>query len=141
MFSVVGTYSAPRYNVSIPDGETTSELKRTVGSEMTPQAEFSFSRGETYHGWVIKRSLLHGLPVTAQPMSVFEQSLHVGWPLTVVQGFIHQNGPEKHTHGAFLFSSKIEPPYDKMIPYEPVWLGILFWGLVGAATAFIRKKK
>ncbi len=136
-----GFFSSPRYNVSTTDEETVSALTETVGAEMTPSPDFSFSRGETYQGFLFRRSLMHGLPVTAQPMSMFEQSLEVGWPLAVVRGVVHQNGPERHTHGAMLFGSKIEPPYDKMLPYQPVWPGILLWGLLGAATAFIPKKK
>lgn len=138
---VSGGFSSQLYNVSVSEEETAAALKRTLGAEMTPTPDFSFTRGETHQGWMVRRSLLHGLPAVSQPMSMIEQSIQVGWPLTIVQGSIHQNGPEKHVHGVFLMSDRIEPPYNRVFPYQPSWLGVLVWGLIGAATVFIRKKK
>lgn len=93
------------------------------------------STGGTSHTWLLRRAYVEG-QLDFSPSSRFsEQVLKVGWPFTGVRGFVRRAGSELRTEGAWVVGVPNSDGLVRMLPLQPVWPGIVVFGLASILLA------
>lgn len=139
--ALVGAAVQPVLGPSMSTTEAAAALAfsfRGAGSE--PGAWYDPS-GNASHSWIFRRAFVTGHLGSDSGTAYSEQVLKVGWPFTVARGFIRTVGPEMSQEGARVMGAAKAGLPTRMLPTQPVWPGVVFFGLVGAIgfTAISRR--
>jgi len=129
LFALLGLAAPPYLGDRIPDMEARSALSFSFAEEGNEWAE---AAGYVSHGWLYRRAYLRGTPTAGSGFPRSEQALKSGWPFTVVRGFVRTRGEEVALAGAGWASTPEPGQPARLLPLQPIWPGILLYGLVGA---------
>jgi hypothetical protein len=137
LFAAFGWAMPPTSGTSITASDAATALSFSFPGTATEATPWHAPNGTASRGWIIRRAYVHGYVGSESGTRYSEQVLKVGWPFTVVRGFIRSAGPELRTQGACFVdpTAAIQPV--RMLPAQPVWPGILFVGLAGVLVATV----
>lgn len=91
--------------------------------------------GTAHHGWLFRTAYVEGSLGAESGVGYSEQVLKVGWPFTVVRGFIRTAGDEVELEGARLVGGVDRGQPVRLVPMQPVWPGMALYGLLGMVAA------
>lgn len=132
--ATLGLFIDTSYDVHLDPHVAAESLVFVFQHETGSTLEFGSADGATYHSFLTRRSFISGDALNETEPGYSEQVLKMGWPFTVARGFVHGTPSGNHTHGAILFSTDSALPTRPILPIQPVWPGIAFWGLIGVLT-------
>lgn len=135
MALVVGSTVDSTYSESLGGTAAVEALEFVFGLEGGSAVHISSAEGATHHSAFTRKSFIQG--VAPEGGRYAEQVLKVGWPFTIARAFVHETPEGRHTHGVFGSELGRSLPAESIYPVQPVWPGVLFWGLVGVAGAAI----
>lgn len=128
-FALLGLVAAPSLGDPIPDPEIRSALSFAFPGEGDGWTDVT---GHASHGRLYRRAYVRGTAAAGSGVPRSEQALKSGWPFTVVRGFVRTRGEEVALAGAGWASPPAASAPARLLPLQPVWPGIVLWGLVGA---------
>lgn len=102
-------------------------LRLAFARETQAGANWEDVSGTTLHHPLIRRAYLRG---TSDGAFFSEQVLKVGWPFTLVRGFVRVRAGEIRPRGAMWLRGDATSGPVMFFPFQPVWPGLLFTGLV-----------
>lgn len=135
-----------------------AQARPTLGPAMTPaQAAaalaFAFSdagpapdvwadpAGHTMHGWLFRRGYVTGRLGSEPAVAYSEQVLKVGWPFTVVRGFVRTVGSQVRLDGALVLDATAPTTARRLVPLQPVWPGLGLSWLLGAIVCVMVERR
>jgi hypothetical protein len=101
----------------------------------TVEQEWEDPTGSASHGWLFRRAYIAGYGSSTPPTHYSEQVLKVGWPFTVVRGFIRNVEGRISREGAPWTEAQAPEGAARLLPTQPVWLGLALYGLLGTIVA------
>ncbi len=138
LFALLGITAPPRLGAPLSTEATVRALSFSFPMEGNLWLEPS---GHASHGWLYRRAYVEGMSAGRGSTRYSEQVLKVGWPFTVVRGFIWREGV-KVTGSGVGWKSEMGPAGTaRLLPVQPVWPGILFYGLVGIILSRVRRPR
>lgn len=124
----MGVLASPGIESRLTDDEASAALTYSfpnAGSEWVNPA------GYVSHDWLYRRVYVEGRTGQPDPVRYTEQVLKSGWPFTVSRGFVRTSNGETTTEGvAWMASTPVDGPV-RLLPVQPVWPGLVFYGLLG----------
>lgn len=144
-----GALAAIGYSLEPGPGEpiTAEEAGATLNfafrTELGPSHTWQTANGSISHTWFVRRAFAEGISSDGFSTRYTEQVLKVGWPFTMVRGFVRVTGSSIEADGAYLLDSGAETGPVRFLPLLPVWPGVLFDGLLLGLVFFglVRLKK
>ena len=127
----VGAAAAPAPGTSITTTEAAAALAFSFPDAGSEPASWFSPSGNASQGWLIRRAYVTGRLWSETGTVYSEHVLKVGWPFTVVRGFIRMVGSETSQEGAGGIPPAPGATSARMLPTQPVWPGLIFYGLVG----------
>ncbi|NNK48194.1 MAG: hypothetical protein HKP01_04915 [Gemmatimonadetes bacterium] len=132
LFGLVGLAATPSLGPSLSDGETLAALAFSFPAEGGDWTEAS---GYASPGWLYRRAYVAGTSQAGVRCS--EQVLKAGWPFTVVRGFARSGGGDHGNEGVGWISNSRPGEPARLLPIEPVWPGIVLYGLLGVLAWYM----
>jgi hypothetical protein len=126
LFGLVGLAARPSLGLPLSGGEALAALSFSFPGEGGDWTEAS---GYASHGWLYRRAYVEGTSPAGTRRS--EQVLKVGWPFTVVRGFVRNGGGNPGHEGVGWTSDPRPGEPARLLPVQPVWPGIALYGLLG----------
>lgn len=126
---------APTTGNSLDPSEAAAALRFAFPDAGDGSNSWHAPEGTATRGRLIRRAYVHGHLDSSSGPRYSEQVLKVGWPFTVVRGFIRSSGTELRTRGAYFVGPAAVNEPVRMLPMQPVWPGIIVVGLAGALAA------
>lgn len=105
------------------------------------EGEWHGVSGTARHGWLLRQAHVKGKLGSIAGKQYSEQVLKVGWPFTVVRGFVRTAGDEVTREGAHLLGPKAPGQTVQFLPTQPVWPGVVLYGLIGMLGTTRRKRR
>ncbi|MEM8558533.1 MAG: hypothetical protein AAGG50_11985 [Bacteroidota bacterium] len=133
-FGVLGFVLSPSLDTTLAEADAVAALAFTFDDR--PGA-WQNASGQIAHTWLYRQAYIGGeVRRGTASVSHTEQVLKVGWPFTVVRGFIRSAGSDvEHTGVAWSAETVGQPA--RLWPVQPVWPGVVFYGLAGLAFALV----
>ncbi|MEO0556961.1 MAG: hypothetical protein AAF170_02125 [Bacteroidota bacterium] len=129
-FSLVGLAVTPGGESAPLGSDAAAEALAFAFPNASASSEaWAEATGRVSHGWLLRRAYIEGTLVSDAPVRHSEQILKVGWPFTVVRGFVRTSGAEMQTEGARIIGPASSPV--RVLPLQPVWPGVVLMGLMG----------
>jgi hypothetical protein len=126
-FGFIGLAATPSLGPPLSVGEAETALAFSFPDEGRDWTE---SSGHASHGWLYRRAYVEGTSRAGVRRS--EQVLKVGWPFTVVRGFVRGGDGEPGNLGVAWTSPASRGEPARLLPVQPVWPGLAFFGFLGA---------
>lgn len=127
-FAVGGLVVPLRYEQTASDDAVTFALDYAFPTAAASPGPWTETAGAITHRKLYRRAFMKGKKTA--PYS--EQVLKVGFPFTVVRGFIRTSPAGTDALGAVFVAGDMEAGQATFMPLLPVWPGLVFFGLVGA---------
>ena len=134
LFAAVGlaTKSGPGSPIATPAAEAALVFAFPTASS---GREWHAVSGTTRRGWLRRQAYVEGNLGSTAGERYSEQVLKVGWPFTVVRGFVRTAGSEVTREGAHLVGPAVPGQPARLLPTQPVWPGVILYGLIGMLGA------
>lgn len=130
VFAALGTLIPPASAPALPSEQAAEALAFSFAEVEADPEQWVAAEGVADHRWWTRRSFVSG---ETEAGRYSEQVLKVGWPFTVVRGFIQTSGDAiVPVHSRPLGSATVGPR--RMLPLQPVWPGVVAMGLIGLLT-------
>ena len=139
--ALVGAMVPPGLGSNITSSEAEAALTLSFSDAVSQSDQWYAASGHASHGWFIRRASVTALLGSDSGTVYSEQVLKVGWPFTVVRGFIRTVGFEMNREGARLIASQEAAASHRMVPTQPVWPGVAFFGLLGALGFAVAERR
>ena len=133
LFALVGLAATPSLGDPLSDDETAAALSLAFPEEGSDWSQMS---GYAAHGHLYRRAYVEGTSLAGARRS--EQVLKVGWPFTVVRGFVRSGGSETVDFGVGWHSEATDGEPARLLPVQPVWPGLAFYGLLSVLASGAR---
>jgi hypothetical protein len=135
LFAIVGvtTQSIPGSPIGAMSAEATLVFAFPTGS--AEGGQWHSVSGTARHGWLLRHAYVEGNLDSISGVLHSEQVLKVGWPFTVVRGFIRTVGSEVEREGARLVGRADPGQPVRLLPTQPVWPGVVLYGFLGMVGA------
>ncbi len=132
LFSGLGVLLSPALDTPLSEASAADALAFSFPDQGEHWVEPS---GAVAHTWLHRQAYVEGFAVERNVDQRYtEQVLKVGWPFTVVRGFIRSTGTASARTGV-AWAAPAEAPV-RLLPMQPVWPGVVFYGLVGLLMAY-----
>ena len=95
--------------------------------------------GTARHGWLLRQAYVEGNLGSSSGERYSEQVLKVGWPFTVVRGFIRTAGGKVDREGARLVGRADPGQPVRLLPTQPLWPGVALYGFLGMVVSAWRR--
>jgi hypothetical protein len=126
-FGLIGLAAPPTLGIPLSARETQTSLAFSFPDE---GGDWTRASGYASHGWLYRRAYVQGMSAAGARRA--EQVLKVGWPFTVVRGFV-RSGNGAPGHLGVGWTSDVSPGDPaRLLPLQPVWPGIVLYGVLGA---------
>jgi len=132
--AIYGMIVPASYSETLDSATAAESISFVFGVETGGPLELTVAEGSIHHGPLTRRSFIHGATTEGE---YAEQVLKVGWPFTVARAFIHVTPEGRRTIGVLGSAAEGELPAEGIIPVQPVWPGVIFWGLIGVLLAAV----
>ena len=123
---LLGLAATPSLGLPLSGGNTLTALAFSFPDE---DGDWTEASGYASHGWLYRRAYVEGTSPAGTWRS--EQVLKVGWPFTVVRGFVRSGGGNPGHEGVGWTSDSRPGEAARLLPVQPVWPGIALYGLLG----------
>ena len=135
-FALIGLAATPTLGVPLSPEDATAAIAFSFVDEGAEEGKAS---GYAAHGWLYRRGYVEGTSPDGSRLS--EQVLKVGWPFTVVRGFVRsRDGDPDHEGVAWASDLEADRPV-RLLPVQPVWPGVVFYGILGALAFRARNRR
>ncbi|NNG17901.1 MAG: hypothetical protein HKM89_15605 [Gemmatimonadales bacterium] len=126
--------------LAAPEGSPLAEpaaataLTFAFRSDVGPSPIWHRIEGTSTHGWLVRRAYVRGVHGTAEGTRYSEQVLKVGWPFTMVRGFVRLVGTDERRDGVLVVRGDPSAGPVRLLPIQPVWPGLIINSLWLAAV-------
>ena len=142
LFALIGATTRPGADPPITTSAAMEALAFAFRDVGLGAEEWQEPSGTARHGWLLRRAFVQGYLAPDPGNQYTEQVLKVGWPFTVVRGFIRTAGPQVSREGARVMGDVVPGRPVRFLPTQPVWPGVIFYGLLGAVlTTWVRRSR
>jgi len=129
--ALAGVTAQPVPGPSVTAEEAAAALAFSFSDADPEPGSWHIPSGTASHGWLFRRAYVQGHLGSVSGTFYSEQVLKVGWPFTVVRGFVRRVGPQTTQEGALVIGAAQMATSRRILPTQPVWPGVVFYGLVG----------
>ena len=125
-FGLLGFQLRPRPNHGSPLSEpaVVTALTFAFRGEITASPDWYDVEGTTTHGWLTRRAFVRGA-LGADRVAYSEQVFKVGWPFTMVRGFVRTVGEQVRREGVLVIRGDPRAGPVRLLPLQPVWPGMI----------------
>ena len=139
--ALLGGATQPSLGPAMPPAQAAAALALAFG-DAGPTADVWIEPfGHTMHERLFRRAYVTGRLGSEGGPLYSEQVLKVGWPFTVVRGFVRTVGSQVHVDGALVLTATETPTGWRLVPLQPVWPGLGLAGLLGAVVCMAVEKR
>jgi hypothetical protein len=123
-YGLVGFQLRPRARPPLTEQDAATALSFAFGDELGGSTAWWDAAGTSSPGWLVRRAFVQG---TRGPDRVrhSEQVLKVGWPFTMVRGFVRTVGEEVQRDGVLAIQGDPRTGPVRLWPIQPVWPGMI----------------
>lgn len=136
IFGLIGLAATPLLGLPMQDGETLAALDFSFPVE---GGDWTEPLGYASRGWLYRRAYVEGTTRAGTRRS--EQVLKVGWPFTVVRGFVRSGGGGPGDEGVGWASQSRPGEPARLLPVQPVWPGVVLYGFLGVLVISAFRKR
>ncbi|MEM1054244.1 MAG: hypothetical protein AAGI52_01860 [Bacteroidota bacterium] len=133
LYAGLGTLIPPASAPDLPGEQAAEALAFSFAEVESDPAAWSATEGVADHRWWTRRSFVAG---ETEAGRYSEQVLKVGWPFTVVRGFVRTSGTSVQPVASHPLSEVSAGPV-RMLPLQPVWPGVVAMGLLGVLAMLL----
>jgi len=133
--SIIGTASPMRAGQPIETAAAEVALDFAFRDVRLEGVPWYAASGKAHQGWLFRTAYVEGRLGSESGTGYSEQVLKVGWPFTVVRGFIRTVGDDVELEGARLIGEVDHGQPVRFLPMQPVWPGVVLYGLLGMVVA------
>lgn len=139
--ALVGAAAPPNLGPSMTTNEAATALAFSFSDAGSGPGSWYAPSGNASQGWLFRRAYVTGRSGSDSGTFYSEQALKVGWPFTVVRGFVRNVGTAMSLHGARIIGARETATPLRMLPTQPVWPGMVFFGLIGAFVSTVVSRR
>ena len=140
LFATVGVMAPIRVGPPIETMAAGAALDFAFPDASLERNQWHSVSGTAHHGRLLRRAYVEGSLGSLSGARYSEQVLKVGWPFTVVRGFIRTVGGEIQREGARLVGSVSPGQPARLVPTQPVWPGVALYGFLGVVAAISARR-
>jgi hypothetical protein len=133
-FGLLGFQLRPRDGSSLADPAAAAALTFAFREDFAHSPDWYDVEGTSAHGWLTRQAFVRGALEATDGVPYSGQVLKVGWPFTMVRGFVRVVGEDVRREGVLVIRGDPRAGPVRLLPIQPVWPGMIINSLWLAAV-------